>query len=84
MIDVAYIGSGSISEYKIVTMQSSSFKTLADFEALDTNMDTNMAEFYKLYRQMLAVTYDVHPHDLILLPKMKSILKLWRSANDPS
>ena len=80
MIDVAYIGSGSISEYKIVTMQSSSFKTLADFEALDTNM----AEFYKLYRQILAVTYDVHPHDLILLPKMKSILKLWRSANDPS
>ena len=80
MIDVAYIGSGSISEYKIVTMQSSSFKTLADFEALDTNM----AEFYKLYRQMLAVTYDVHPHDLILLPKMKSMLKLWRSANDPS
>ena len=80
MIDVAYIGSGSISEYKIVTMESSSFKTLADFEALDTNM----AEFYKLYRQMLAVTYDVHPHDLILLPKMKSMLKLWRSANDPS
>jgi len=80
MIDVAYIGSGSISEYKIVTMQSSSFKTLADFEALDTNM----AEFYKLYRQILAVTYDVHPHDLILLPKMKSMLKLWRSANDPS
>ena len=80
MIDVAYIGSGSISEYKIVTMESSSFKTLADFEALDTNM----AEFYKLYRQMLAVTYDVHPHDLILLPKMKSILKLWRSANDPT
>jgi len=80
MIDVAYIGSGSISEYKIVTMESSSFKTLADFEALDTNM----AEFYKLYRQMLAVTYDVHPHDLILLPKMKSMLKLWRSANDPT
>ena len=80
MIDVAYIGSGSISEYKIVTMESSSFKTLADFEALDTNM----AEFYKLYRQVLAVTYDVHPHDLILLPKMKSMLKLWRSANDPS
>tara|TARA_B100002019_G_C20815411_1_gene377950 strand:+ start:46 stop:288 length:243 start_codon:yes stop_codon:yes gene_type:complete len=80
MIDVAYIGSGSISEYKIVTMESSSFKTLADFEALDTNM----AEFYKLYRQILAVTYDVHPHDLILLPKMKSMLKLWRSANDPS
>ena len=80
MIDVAYIGSGSISEYKIVTMESSSFKTLADFEALDTNM----AEFYRLYRQVLAVTYDVHPHDLILLPKMKSILKLWRSANDPS
>ena len=80
MIDVAYIGSGSISEYKIVTMQSSSFKTLADFEALDTNM----AEFYKLYRQILAVTYDVHPHDLILLPKMKSMLKLWGSANDPS
>tara|TARA_A100001515_G_scaffold124287_1_gene108455 strand:+ start:517 stop:759 length:243 start_codon:yes stop_codon:yes gene_type:complete len=80
MIDVAYIGSGSISEYKIVTMESSSFKTLADFEALDTNM----AEFYMLYRQMLAVTYDVHPHDLILLPKMKSMLKLWRSANDPS
>tara|TARA_Y100001973_G_C4932230_1_gene201542 strand:+ start:239 stop:481 length:243 start_codon:yes stop_codon:yes gene_type:complete len=80
MIDVAYIGSGSISEYKIVTMQSSSFKTLADFEALDTNM----AEFYKLYRQILAVTYDVHPHDLILLPKMKSMLKLWRSANDPT
>ena len=80
MIDVAYIGSGSISEYRIVTMESSSFKTLADFEALDTNM----AEFYKLYRQMLAVTYDVHPHDLILLPKMKSMLKLWRSANDPS
>jgi|TARA_B100000131_G_scaffold241057_1_gene233408 hypothetical protein len=80
MIDVAYIGSGSISEYRIVTMESSSFKTLADFEALDTNM----AEFYMLYRQMLAVTYDVHPHDLILLPKMKSMLKLWRSANDPS
>ena len=80
MIDVAYIGSGSISEYKIVTMESSSFKTLADFEALDTNM----AEFYMLYRQMLAVTYDVHPHDLILLPKMKSMLKLWRSANDPT
>ena len=80
MIEVAYIGSGSISEYKIVTMESSSFKTLADFEALDTNM----AEFYMLYRQMLAVTYDVHPHDLILLPKMKSMLKLWRSANDPS
>ena len=80
MIDVAYIGSGSISEYKIVTMESSSFKTLADFEALDTNM----AEFYMLYRQMLAVTYDVHPHDLILLPKMKSMLKLWRAANDPS
>ena len=80
MIDVAYIGSGSISEYKIVTMESSSFKTLADFEALDTNM----AEFYMLYRQMLAATYDVHPHDLILLPKMKSMLKLWRSANDPS
>ena len=80
MIDVAYIGSGSISEYKIVTMESSSFKTLADFEALDTNM----AEFYKLYREILAVTYDVHPHDLILLPKMKSMLKLWRSANDPS
>tara|TARA_Y100000592_G_scaffold72114_1_gene112209 strand:- start:411 stop:653 length:243 start_codon:yes stop_codon:yes gene_type:complete len=80
MIDVAYIGSGSISEYKIVTMESSSFKTLADFEALDTNM----ADFYRLYRQMLAVTYDVHPHDLILLPKMKSMLKLWRSANDPS
>ena len=80
MIDVAYIGSGSISEYKIVTMESSSFKTLADFEALDTNM----AEFYKLYRQMLAVTYDVQPHDLILLPKMKSMLKLWRSANDPT
>jgi hypothetical protein len=80
MIDVAYIGSGSISEYKIVTMESSSFKTLADFEALDTNM----AEFYKLYRQILAVTYDVHPHDLILLPKMKSMLKLWRSANDPT
>ena len=80
MIEVAYIGSGSISEYKIVTMESSSFKTLADFEALDTNM----AEFYKLYRQVLAVTYDVHPHDLILLPKMKSMLKLWRSANDPS
>ena len=80
MIDVAYIGSGSISEYRIVTMESSSFKTLADFEALDTNM----AEFYKLYRQMLAVTYDVHPHDLILLPKMKSMLKLWRSANDPT
>tara|TARA_Y100001937_G_scaffold96724_1_gene131548 strand:+ start:16 stop:258 length:243 start_codon:yes stop_codon:yes gene_type:complete len=80
MIDVAYIGSGSISEYRIVTMESSSFKTIADFEALDTNM----AEFYKLYRQMLAVTYDVHPHDLILLPKMKSMLKLWRSANDPS
>ena len=80
MIDVAYIGSGSISEYKIVTMESSSFKTLADFEALDTNM----ADFYRLYRQMLAVTYDVHPHDLILLPKMKSMLKLWRSANDPT
>ena len=80
MIDVAYKGSGSISEYKIVTMESSSFKTLADFEALDTNM----ADFYRLYRQMLAVTYDVHPHDLILLPKMKSMLKLWRSANDPS
>ena len=80
MIDVAYIGSGSISEYKIETMESSSFKTLADFEALDTNM----AEFYKLYRQILAVTYDVHPHDLILLPKMKSMLKLWRSANDPT
>ena len=80
MIDAAYIGSGSISEYKIVTMESSSFKTLADFEALDTNM----ADFYKLYRQILAVTYDVHPHDLILLPKMKSMLKLWRSANDPS
>ena len=80
MIDVAYIGSGSISEYRIVTMESSSFKTLADFEALDTNM----AEFYKLYRQVLSVTYDVHPHDLILLPKMKSMLKLWRSANDPS
>ena len=80
MIEVAHIGSGSISEYKIVTMQSSSFKTLADFEALDTNM----AEFYKLYRRMLAVTYDVHPHDLILLPKMKSMLKLWRSANDPT
>ena len=80
MIDVAYIGSGSISEYRIVTMESSSFKTLADFEALDTNM----AEFYKLYRQILAVTYDVHPHDLILLPKMKSMLKLWRSANDPT
>lgn len=80
MIDVAYIGSGSISEYKIVTMESSSFKTLADFEALDTNM----ADFYKLYRQILAVTYDVHPHDLILLPKMKSMLKLWRSANDPT
>ena len=80
MIDVAYIGSGSISEYRIVTMESSSFKTLADFEALDTNM----AEFYMLYRQMLAVTYDVHPHDLILLPKMKSMLKLWRSANDPT
>ena len=80
MIDVAYIGSGSISEYRIVTMESSSFKTIADFEALDTNM----AEFYKLYRQMLAVTYDVHPHDLILLPKMKSMLKLWRSANDPT
>ena len=61
-------------------MESSSFKTLADFEALDTNM----AEFYMLYRQMLAVTYDVHPHDLILLPKMKSMLKLWRSANDPT
>ncbi len=61
-------------------MESSSFKTLADFEALDTNM----AEFYMLYRQMLAVTYDVHPHDLILWPKMKSMLKLWRSANDPS
>ena len=80
MIDVAYIGSGSISEYKIVTMESSSFKTLADFDA----QDTNMAEFYKLYRQILAVTYDVHPHDLILLPKMKSMLKLWRSANDPT
>ena len=80
MIDVAYIGSGSISEYRIVTMESSSFKTLADFEALDTNM----AEFYKLYRQVLSVTYDVHPHDLILLPKMKSMLKLWRSANYPS
>ena len=80
MIDVAYIGSGSISEYRIVTMESSSFKTLADFEALDTNM----AEFYKLYRQVLSVTYDVHPHDLILLPKMKSMLKLWRSANDPT
>ena len=61
-------------------MESSSFKTLADFEALDTNM----AEFYKLYRQVLSVTYDVHPHDLILLPKMKSMLKLWRSANDPT
>ena len=80
MINVAYIGSGSIGEYKIVTMESSSFKNLADFEALDTNM----AEFYNLYRQVLAVTYDVHPHDLILLPKMKSMLKLWRSANDPS
>ena len=63
-----------------MTLESSSFKTLADFEALDTNM----AEFYKLYREILAVTYDVHPHDLILLPKMKSMLKLWRSANDPT
>ncbi len=80
MIEVAYIGSGSISEYKIVTMESSSFKTLADFEA----MDTHMADFYRLYRQMLAVAYDVHPHDLILLPKMNSMLKLWRSANDPT
>ena len=80
MINVAHIGSGSISEYQIVTMESSSFKKVADFEALDTNM----ASFYKIYRQVLSVSYDVHPHDLILLPKVKSILKLWRSANDPS
>jgi hypothetical protein len=80
MINVAHIGSGSISEYQIVTMESSSFKKVADFEALDTNM----ASFYKTYRQILSVTYDVRPHDLILLPKMKSILKLWRSANDPT
>ena len=80
MISVAHIGSGSISEYQIVTMESSSFKKVADFEALDTNM----ASFYKTYRQILSVTYDVRPHDLILLPKMKSILKLWRSANDPT
>ena len=80
MINVAHIGSGSISEYQIVTMESSSFKTVADFEALDANM----ADFYRLYRQMLSVTYDVHPHDLILLPKMSSILKLWRPANDPT
>ena len=80
MINVAHIGSGSISEYQIVTMESSSFKKVADFEA----MDTNMASFYKTYRKFLSVTYDVHPRDLILLPKMKSIFKLWRSANDPS
>jgi|TARA_R110002153_G_scaffold97035_1_gene231548 hypothetical protein len=80
MINVAHIGSGSISEYQIVTMESSTFKRVADFEALDTNM----AAFYKTYRKILAVTYDVPAHDLILLPKMKSILKLWRSANDPT
>ena len=65
MINVAHIGSGSISEYQIVTMESSTFKRVADFEALDTNM----AAFYKTYRKILAVTYDV---------------KLWRSANDPT
>ena len=80
MLNVKHIGSGSISEYQIVTMESSSLKTLANFEALDTNM----ASFYKIYRQVLSVSYDVHPHDLILLPKVKSMLKLWRSANDPS
>ena len=80
MINVEYIGSGSISEYQIVTLESSSFKKVADFEALDTNM----ASFYKTYRQILSVTYDVHPHDLILLPKVQSMLKLLRSANDPT
>jgi len=63
-----------------VTLESSSFKKVADFEALDTNM----ASFYKTYRRILSVTYDVHPHDLILLPKVQSMLKLWRSANDPT
>ncbi len=80
MISVAHIGSGSISEYQIVTLESSSFKKLADFEALDTNM----AAFYMTYRQVLSITYDVNPHDLILLPKMNSILKLWRPVNDPT
>ena len=78
MINVTHIGSGSISEYQIVTMESSSFKTVADFEALDTNM----MSFYKVYRDILSVTYNVRPHDLILLPKMKYILKKWSSAND--
>ena len=80
MMNVVHIGSGSICEYQIVRMESSSFKKVADFEALDTNM----AFFYKTYRKLLSITYDVPPHDLILLPKMKSIFKLWRAANDPS
>jgi hypothetical protein len=80
MFNVTHIGSGSISEYQIVMMESSSLKPLANFEALDTNM----ASFYKTYRNMLSATYDVHPHDLILLPKVKCILKIWRSANDPT
>lgn len=82
MINVAHIGSGSISEYQIVTMESSSFKKVADFEALDTNM----ASFYKTYRQVLSVTYGLKPRELILLPKVNSMFKfkLWRSANDPS
>ncbi len=80
MINVAHISSGSIAEYQIVTMESSSFKKVADFEALDTNM----ASFYKTYRKFLSVTYGIKPRELILLPKVKSMLKLWRSANDPS
>ncbi len=47
-------------------------------------LDTNMAAFYMTYRQVLSITYDVHPHDLILLPKMNSILQLWRPVNDPT
>jgi len=80
MINMVHTGSGSIRQYQIVTMESSSFKKMADFEALDTNMAT----FYKTYRSLLSVTYDVQPNDLILLPKVKSILKLWRAANDTS
>lgn len=75
---VTHISSGSIGNYQVVTMKSSSFKHVADFDALDTNL----ARFYRAYRGLLSVAYNIHPHNLILLPKAKNILKIWRSAND--